>query len=40
MYKQTDDSDSKEEKVKTTPTNFQENQNMKKEKLNDWGYPF
>ncbi len=25
MYKQTDDSDSKEEKVKTTPTNFQEN---------------
>jgi hypothetical protein len=25
MYKQTDDSYSKEEKVKTTPTNFQEN---------------
>ena len=25
MYKQTDDSDSKEEKVKTTPTKFQEN---------------
>ena len=25
MYKQTDDSDSKEEKVETTPTNFQEN---------------
>ena len=30
MCKQTDDSDSKEEKVKTTPTNFQENQNIKR----------
>ncbi len=39
MYKHSVDSDSKEKKVKTTPTKFQENQNMKIEMLNECRSP-